>query len=186
MVEVRGDCVVPIWFCEGCSPEGVAGGCCRAHCAAPGPSRGQRSRFVGAHEHTSSCHTSEHDPSRPNMLEPPPNSLFRHMRRANRSAPPGSAASWRQPGLLTDRLVQEQRLADVLNLRDGAAQIEGFGEDDFEYLGAGGWLAMPEACVKEVRGGRHLLHVDAVAGAAEDEACLHCFGEASGLSIVCR
>jgi hypothetical protein len=36
---------------------------------------------------------------------------------------------------LTNGLVDKQRLADVLNLRNGALQIEGLGEDDLEDLG---------------------------------------------------
>lgn len=47
---------------------------------------------------------------------------------------------------LVRRLVEEQRFADILDFRDGAFQIKGLGEDDFEDL----------------------LDVDTVAGAAED------------------
>lgn len=61
--------------------------------------------------------------------------------------------------IASNRLVQQQRLSDILDFRDGAFQIEGFGEDDLEDL----------------------LYVDAVAGTAEDETGAHCFGESSGL-----
>lgn len=56
-------------------------------------------------------------------------------------------------------MVQQERLADGLDLGDGAFQVEGFAEDDLEDL----------------------LHVDAMAGAAEDQAGAHGFGESSGL-----
>jgi hypothetical protein len=35
---------------------------------------------------------------------------------------------------LTDGLVKEEGLADVFDLGDGAFEVEGFGEDDFEDL----------------------------------------------------
>jgi hypothetical protein len=38
-------------------------------------------------------------------------------------------------GGLTDGLVEEEGLADVFDLGDGAFEVEGFGEDDFEDLG---------------------------------------------------
>lgn len=58
-----------------------------------------------------------------------------------------------------NRLIQEQRFADILDFGDGAFQVECFGQDNL----------------------KNLLHVDAVAGAAEDEAGAHSFGEPSSL-----
>lgn len=46
----------------------------------------------------------------------------------------------------SNALVQEQRLADVLNLWDRTAQVESFAQNDF----------------------KDFLHVDAVAGGTED------------------
>ena len=59
-----------------------------------------------------------------------------------------------------NRLIQQQRLADILDLGDGAFQVKSFRQDDLEDL----------------------LDVDAVARAAEDEARAHGFFESSGLS----
>lgn len=58
-----------------------------------------------------------------------------------------------------DRLIQEERFADVLDFWDRAFQIKRLGQDDLE----------------------NLLHIDAVACAAEDQAGAHGFGESSGL-----
>lgn len=101
-------------------------------------------------------------------------------------------------GGLTDGLVEEEGLADVFDLRDCAFEIEGFGEDDFEDLGEirvvlvrslAGWNEGGRGDEEgRERGlgvwmGRfmHLLYVDAVACAAEYEACSHGFCEAAGL-----
>lgn len=62
--------------------------------------------------------------------------------------------------MLCDGLIQEERLADGLDLWDCALEVEGFAEDDLE----------------------NLLNIDAVTGAAEDQTCAHGFGESSGLS----
>ena len=73
------------------------------------------------------------------------------------------------------RLVQEQRLADVLNLRYRALEIEGLGQDDLEDLA---WLSL---WAVPAPWAAHLLHVDAVARAAEDQARTHGFGKAPSL-----
>lgn len=66
-------------------------------------------------------------------------------------------------GILCHGLIQEQGFSDGLDFRDRAFQVEGFAEDDLEDL----------------------LHVDAVACAAENEAGAHGFGEAAGLGDEC-
>lgn len=63
------------------------------------------------------------------------------------------------PSASIDRLIQEERFADVLDFWNRAFQIKRLGQDDFE----------------------NLLHIDAVACAAEDQAGAHGFGKSSGL-----
>lgn len=81
-------------------------------------------------------------------------------------------------------LVDQERFAGVFDLRDGAFEVEGFGEDDFEDLGdvlawqfLAGWKKG-----KEGRGGvLYFLHVDAMTSAAKDQTCSHCLSETSSL-----
>jgi hypothetical protein len=79
-----------------------------------------------------------------------------------------------------DGLVEQKGLADVLYLWYRTLQVEGLGKHNLEDL----WM------VSVIHGMSHdnayLLHVDAVASAAEDETSFHRSGESLGLMCVSR
>jgi hypothetical protein len=78
-----------------------------------------------------------------------------------------------------DGLVQEQRFPNVFYLWYRTLQVKGFGQDDLEDLVKSVYVLASEvsAC---------LLHVDAVARAAEDKACFHGSCKSLGLYTVSR
>lgn len=88
-------------------------------------------------------------------------------------------------------MVEEERLSDVFDFRDGALQVEGFGKDDFEDLGEM-WLELhahvngnkrrrDQKKRQAERNMSYFLYVDAVTSTTEDETSSHRFGKASGL-----
>lgn len=78
------------------------------------------------------------------------------------------------------RLVEQQWLADVLDFWNGAFEVECFGENDLENLES----MSAQSEMEGQEDGFYLLHIDAVTGAAEDEAGSHSFGKAAGLCTV--
>lgn len=79
--------------------------------------------------------------------------------------------------LLSDVLVQQQRLADVFDFGDGALEVECLGKDNLEDLDERGQpLVQARLAVAE-----YLLDVDAVAGAREDERRPHGLGKPARL-----
>lgn len=70
-------------------------------------------------------------------------------------------------------LVEQKRLANVLNFWNGAFEVKGFGENNFEDL-----MNISRVPQRDEMGDqKNLLHVDAVTGAAEDQAGLHGLGK---------
>lgn len=76
----------------------------------------------------------------------------------------------------SDRLVQKQRLADILDLGDSAFEVECLGQDNLENL-LDGKKTSARPCSEMT----DLLHIDAVTSAAEDQAGLHRLCESFGL-----
>ena len=77
-------------------------------------------------------------------------------------------------------MVEQEGLADVFDFGNGAFEVEGFGEDDFEDLVGGVWISMMLGCYRG-ESDDYLLDIDTVTCAAEDETCSHCFGESASL-----
>lgn len=75
--------------------------------------------------------------------------------------------------------VEQQRLTDIFNLRNGTLQIKRFAQDDLEDLLCWSVIAQDRRTVWSWI--CDLLDVDAMAGAAEDQACSHGLREPFGL-----
>lgn len=78
----------------------------------------------------------------------------------------------------SDGLVQQQRFADILNLGNRTLQVEGLGQNNLEDLFKVSRVDASSA------GYPDLLDIDAVAGAAEYQACFHRLSKPFGLPIV--
>lgn len=73
----------------------------------------------------------------------------------------------------SDGLVEEERLADVFDFGNGAFQVECLGQDNLENLRL---VSTAAACYVPC-GLAYLLHIDAMAGAGEDEGSPHGLGK---------
>jgi len=78
------------------------------------------------------------------------------------------------------RLVQQQRLPNVFNLRNCTFEVECLTQDDFEDL----HQLVHTLSVHSRALVSYLLDVDTMAGAAEDQASPHSFGVSFSLVVV--